>query len=173
MLCQLQSIALLYSSIIPEIFRLCRRLRVYPHLFLSLSLLFCVSLIHVIFEHLPPVATMLIEILFAFGFINFEDSRNLLHILVVNSLFTSQFQLFQNESRFLFRHIGYNGLITFQGKSNFTYRVFIQDLVNTLCKSFISLSCTSFGIAESAIISRSSLESGLPVRGLIPSGIVV
>ena len=171
MLCQLQSIALLYSSIIPEIFRLCRRLRVYPHLFLSLSLLFCVSLIHVIFEHLPPVATMLIEILFAFGFINFEDSRNLLHILVVNSLFTSQFQLFQNESRFLFRHIGYNGLITFQGKSNFTYRVCSS--VNTLRRSFISLSCTSFGIAESAIISRSSLESGLPVRGLIPSGIVV
>ncbi len=95
-----KSIALLYSSIIPEIFRLCRRLRVYPHLFLPLSLLFCVSLIHVIFEHLPPVATMLIEILFAFGFINFEDSRNLLHILVVNSLFASQFQLFQNESRF-------------------------------------------------------------------------
>jgi hypothetical protein len=31
MLCQLQSIALLYSSIIPEIFQLCRRLRVYLH----------------------------------------------------------------------------------------------------------------------------------------------
>ena len=110
MLCQLQSIALLYSSIIPEIFRLCRRLRVYPHLFLSLSLLFCVSLIHIIFEHLTPVATMLIEILLTFGFINFEDSRNLLHILVVNSLFASQFQLFQNESRFLLRHIGAVGL---------------------------------------------------------------
>ena len=136
MLCQLQSIALLYSSIIPEIFRLCRRLRVYPHLFLSLSLLFCVSLIHVIFEHLPPVATMLIEILFAFGFINFEDSRNLLHILVVNSLFASQFQLFQNESRFLLRHIGHNGLITFQGKSNFTYRVFIQDLFNLFFRQY-------------------------------------
>ena len=70
---------------------------------------------------------MLIEILFAFGFINFEDGRDLLHILIVNSLFAGQLQLFQDVSCFLLCHIGHNGLITFQGKSNFTYRIFIED----------------------------------------------
>src|SRR6187402_3132897 len=64
-------------------------------LFIACLVLFCflfsIYFINISFVHLPPVAAIIIQVLFAFGFIYLKDGRYLSHILIIDRLFSCLF----------------------------------------------------------------------------------
>src|SRR5438067_7091383 len=57
-------------------------------LLFSFLCFFCFYFINIGFEQCMPIAAIAIQVLFAFGFIDFKNGRNLFHVFVIYGLFS-------------------------------------------------------------------------------------
>src|SRR5215203_1671678 len=79
------------------------------------------------FVKLLPITAVGVEVLLRLGLVDFEDGRDLIHVLVIHSFLTSLFEKSQNGFLLLRREVRHDGFVAFHRELNFTHRVLVEN----------------------------------------------